>query len=111
MIKKKYYYQTKFPAEVIEEADDIFSKLSSAKVVDRTSTVHFTYYHVGLNDESWLYDSWEEFLSEYQKAERYVFTHNEKVGSLTVQNLLPSGTVTVEVGFPDRKDIESILSI
>jgi len=104
MNKTKYYYKTRFPAEVIESAHDLFlSKLDPKKDIESPHILS-----IGYGNEEWCYDSREEFLVEYPKAERYTFSHIVQGNDFHIWG---NGYVTVGVEFPNRADIESIFQV
>jgi len=105
MEKWKYYYKTRFSAEVIESAHDLFlSKLDSKKDIGGPHILSIDY-----GNETWCYDSREEFLVEYPKAENYSFTHFVQGNEFRIWGI--SYNVTVGVEFPNRADIESIFQV
>ena len=62
MEKRKYYYKTRFSAEVIESAHDLFlSKHDPKKDIESPHILSISY-----GNETWNYDSREEFLAEYR---------------------------------------------
>lgn len=105
MEKRKYYYMTRFPAEVIETAYDLFlSKIDPRK--DIAPTLIFV---VERESETWDYDSPEEFLTEYVKAKKYHMYHAAGGKHLRIRG--DDRWVGVEVQFPNRADIESVFQV
>ncbi|MBE9592478.1 MAG: hypothetical protein IMF19_03260, partial [Proteobacteria bacterium] len=105
MEKRKYYYKTRFPAEVIESAHDLFlSKLDPKKDIWAPSELLISY-----GNETWNYDSREEFLAEYPTAEGYSFDHIAQENRLIIKGDSYDASVLVE--FPNRADIESIFQV
>ena len=105
MEKRKYYYKTRFPAEVIESAHDLFlSKLDPKEDIENPDGLSISY-----ENETWNYDSREEFLAEYPKAEEYEFYHIAQKNRLFIMG--HSYDVSVSVEFPNRAEIESIFQV
>ncbi len=105
MKKRKYYYETIFPVEVIKEAYDLFlSKVNSKKKIDRPDTLL-----INFGNEEWYFDSLEEFLAGYPKAES--FHLQNYVQGKTINIFGHSNITEISVAFPNRADIESIFQI
>lgn len=105
MNKRKYYYKTRFPAEVIESAHDLFlSKLDSKEDIAGPSGLSINY-----GNEEWCYDSREEFLAEYPKAEGYLFDHIAQKSRLYIRG--DSYDVYISIESQNRSDIESIFHV
>lgn len=105
MRKLKYYYKTRFSAEVIKDAHDLFlSKLDPNKDITEPNVLSISY-----GNETWDYDSQEEFFAEYHKAEEYYFDHIEQKNRLIIKGDSYDSSVLVE--FPNRADIESIFQV
>jgi len=106
MKKVKYYYKTRFSAKIIKDAHDLFlSKLGlRGKIKKKPSILTIKY-----ANERWYYDSIEEFLAEFPKAESYSLSHCTLQGSLSILDY--DNNVDISVAFPNRSDIESIFQI
>ena len=105
MEKRKYYYKTRFFAEVIESAHDLFlSKHDPKKDIESPHILSISY-----GNETWNYDSREEFLAEYPTAEGYSFDHIKQENRLIIKGNSYDASVLVE--FPNRADIESIFQV
>jgi hypothetical protein len=102
MTKSKYYSNTKFPTQVIEEAHQLFL----SKVGWKESDGGPLGLRVSTGDESWEFDSVEEFLAEYPKANGYTFDHIAKGGRLFISS--DAKTAYVSVSFPSRPPIEAV---
>ena len=65
MEKSKYYHNVKFSARIIEEAHDLFlSQLDTTKEISNPTTMKVT-----TGNEEWNFDTRQEFLSGYLKAD------------------------------------------
>lgn len=110
MEKNKYYYATKFSAQVIEEAYNLFlSQLDTTKEIGKTSKMS-----VSIDDEEWTFDTLQEFLSEYPKGNRCFFYHQiqECVFGISLNEFIDEEDYTrVYVIFPERSKIESIFQV
>jgi len=106
MQKRKVYYGTRFPADVIDDAHKLFlSQLDAKKHIGPPSILSVT-----VGDESWCFDSREEFLSEYPEAESFEVAHVAQDNSLFIRTEGVSATY-VSVGFPTRAQIESVFQV
>ena len=105
MQKRKYYHNTRFPVNVVKKAHDVFlSKLDAEKEIDTPNQLEII-----LGDESWCFDTREEFLAKYSEADDFLFDHISQGNRLRVR---PYGTsVGVLVSFPSRFDIESVFQV
>jgi len=110
MEKNKYYYATKFPARVIEEAHNLFlSQLDATKEIGKPYKMS-----VSIGDEEWVFDTLQEFLSEYPKGNRCFFCHGIKECSFTVslnEFINDKEYTRVYVIFPERSKIELIFQV
>ena len=110
MEKNKYYYATKFSAQVIEEAYNLFlSQLDTTKEIGKASKMS-----VSIDDEEWTFDTPQEFLSEYPKGNRCFFYHQiqECVFGISLNEFIDEEDYTrVYVIFPERSKIELIFQI
>lgn len=106
MEKSKYYYDTRFPARVIEEAHDLFlSKLDPKKEIKIPQTLSIT-----KGRETWKFDSCEEFLAEYASSDSFYFDHIVQDNRLIVFQYSTNST-KVHISFPSRADIESVFNV
>jgi hypothetical protein len=105
MKKRKYYYNTRFPAQVINEAHNLFlSRLDQDKEID---SPQFLYAEIG--DEEWFFDTLEEFLTEYPKADVCSLRHDAQGKCLEIDGI--HNRASVGVGFPTRSDIEAVFQV
>jgi len=106
MKKQKFYYSTRFPAKVIEKAHDLFlSKLDKGK----NDTMTPGSMRISIGDESWDFNTLEEFLAEYPKADDFFFYHDTQSKNFTMSQYGVNASVSVQ--FPARSDIESIFQV
>ena len=106
MEKRKYYYNVKFSARVIEEAHDLFlSQLDTTKKIDNPLSMGVT-----IGDEEWGFDTRQEFLSEYPKGNGCLFTQRTQEYTFRV-SFIDKGYTRVDVEFPERSKIESIFQV
>ena len=106
MEKSKYYYRTRFPARVIEEAHDLFlSKLDPKKEIKTPQTLSIT-----KGEETWRFDSREEFLADYASSDLFQFNHDTLVNRLSVSQY-SANSPCVHVRFRLRADIESVFNV
>lgn len=107
MEKRKYYYNTRFPTNVIEEAHNLFlSKLDQGKEIDSPSDLSVT-----IGDESWCFNSRAEFLIKYPEAKHYSFDHIEQGNRLIISDYYLGSSVSIVVRFPTRNDIEEVFRV
>ncbi|MBA7579273.1 hypothetical protein ES708_21142 [subsurface metagenome] len=106
MEKRKYYYNVKFSARVIEEAHDLFlSQLDTTKKIDNPLSME-----VKIGYEEWGFDTRQEFLSEYPKGNECYLSHRTQECLFSVF-LLGKDFTRVYVEFPERSKIESIFQV
>jgi len=107
MEKSKYYHNVKFSAQVIEEAHDLFlSQLDSTKEIRNPTTMKVT-----TGNEEWNFDTRQEFLSGYLKADDCTFAHHEQECSLSIFLYSDEKYTSVTVEFSERSKIESIFQV
>lgn len=105
MEKIKYYYKTKFSADVLEEAHDLFlSKLDQSQEIVTPQTLKVTKGH-----ETWNLDTREEFLTECRDADSFCFDHiiQNKRLILDVSNFYSY----VHIKSSNRPEIEAIFNV
>lgn len=103
--KSKYYYKTRFSTEVIKTAYELFlSKLDPDKEIGNPNNLSITY-----ENESWCYDSLEEFLAECSKATSFRLSHLAQGNDIYISFYDDYTSVSVE--FPIKADIESIFQV
>lgn len=109
MEKSKYYYDTHFSIETLKKAHDLF--LMRASPSSKESSVYLTPQNltIYLKDEKWNFDTREEFFSEYLKADQFHFDHIKEKARLIVDGNTKS--VSVDVAFPSRHQIEEIFQV
>jgi hypothetical protein len=97
MIKSKYYYKTRFSADIFEEAHDLFlSKLDQTQDIKTPQTLRVT-----KRNESWDLDSREEFLTECRSADSFYFDHMAQNKRLLF-NFYDFGTTNIHVASSSR---------
>lgn len=107
MKKSKYYHNVKFSARVIEEAHDLFlSQLDTAKEIRMPITMEVT-----IGNEIWNFDTRQEFLSEYLKADDCMFSHSVQECGLRIYLESDEKYTSVTVEFLERSKIESIFQV
>lgn len=106
MEKIKYFSNTKFPSEVIEAAHDLFlSKLDTKKEIGIPSVLR-----VSRGNETWNFDSREEFLTEYVNGQDYCFDHISQKNRLRIYTM-SNNSVCVLVESPSRQFIEAVFHV
>ena len=106
MQKIKDYSNTFFPSYVIKEAHDLFlSKLDKDKGIGIPSELT-----IKIGDETWDFDSIEEFLADYPKSSYYQLVHFAQENRIMILGDNP-GATTVLVKFTNRALIESVFQI
>jgi predicted nucleotide-binding protein len=107
MKKRKTYHKTRFATEVIQSAYNVF--ISKTGMKGEKTRPRFLW--VSYGNETWDYDSIDEFLAEYPKAERYAF--EKAVDNPWRMFDIHGNTDTVSIGieFPKRVDIEAIFQV
>ena len=105
MQKNKTYPRTRFPSRVIEEAYDVFlSALDPKKKVKPPQSLDIT-----RGSETWSFDSFDEFLAEYPKAQRFHFDHIAGDARLILWGNPRESEVKVR--FSKRSQIEAVFQI
>jgi predicted nucleotide-binding protein len=106
MKKSKYYYKTRFSADVLEEAHDLFlSKLDQKHKIEIPQQLCVT-----KGQETWELDSREEFLTECRSADSFHFDHITQNKRL-ILDISRSGTSYVCVDSSSRPEIGSIFNV
>lgn len=108
MEKSKHYYNVKFPAEVIEDAYNLFLKKQLHEEEDIKKPQELL---IGYGNESWCFDSVDEFLAEYPKSESYNLDHIVKENRFIIRSFFSNSITRVTIRFQNRKDIESIFNV
>ncbi|MBU4348568.1 nucleotide-binding protein [Patescibacteria group bacterium] len=107
MKKSKYYHNVKFSARVVEEAHDLFlSQLDTTKEIRKPTTMEVT-----IGNEIWNFDTRQEFLSEYLKADDCMFSHSVQECGLRIYLESDEKYTSVTVEFLERSKIESIFQV
>jgi len=84
MQKTKHYYKCKFPISTVKDAHTYFlSLLDSTKSISKPTNLTITQ-----GCETWEYDTFEEFITEYNDADKYWFDH---IGRESEKRLLIGG--------------------
>ncbi|MCA9374406.1 nucleotide-binding protein [Candidatus Peregrinibacteria bacterium] len=105
MQKGKYYYTCKFSIQTIRSAHAQFlSTLDTSKRIEAPSALSITKGH-----ETWEYDTVDEFLAEYNKADDYYFDHIEQNKRLIIRSNEHNCYVLAKS--KDRGEIEAIFQI
>lgn len=105
MKKTKYYYDTRFPVNVLEDAHNLFlSKQDADSQIERPFELE-----IEVNDEAWNFDNLEEFLAEYPKAKGFSLYHRIHKN---IFHIYSEGTKTcVNVTFSARHSIEDVFRV
>ena len=109
MKKMKSYYDTRFSAEVIEQADNVFlSKLEQNEMIITPQILSVT-----KGDETWELDNREEFITECRSADSYHLYHfaQDKGLSLVLRSHNVSQVQVVQVASSSRSEIEAIFNV
>lgn len=106
MKKEKDYRDTRFSANVIEAAHNVF--LSFLDEEQRKSVPITMSTKIG--EEQWSFDSREEFLTEYSKSD-YALFHHIPTGGTSVFFSLYERSASIQVAFPSRQQIESVFAV
>ncbi len=101
MQKSKWYAKTRFSPEVLREAAQVFVTASSCEESERGIL------ETASGDESWHFDTPEEFYAAARDADTYTFTLRAKAGELRVM-LFETGNSQVSIGLDTRASIESV---
>jgi predicted nucleotide-binding protein len=103
MEKQKIYYPTKFPVSTINEVCQIFKNKSGDDKPYISCTMDFS-------DETWTFNSLDEFISEYPNALTFYFKVSSPQLSIDIQCSIRN-RVIVTVRSDDRNTIQSIFKI
>ncbi len=107
MEKKKHYYNCKFSLSTIKEAHITFlSLLDKTKEIGISSSLTVT-----RGDETWEYDTFEEFIVAYKDADDYWFDHIETEQKKRFIVHGDENMVSVIVKSQERKEIEKMFQI
>ncbi len=107
MKKSKNYAYTRFSADVLREAIEMFrTKTNSGKAA--WSVIM----GADVGDSTWHYDSLEEFLADYRKC-RGGASYRENNGAATVELWIHVflGATGIAVAAPDRDNIEAVFGV
>ena len=105
MQKRKYYYKTFFTVNVVEEAHNLFlSKLDQEEEANVPNDMTVTIGH-----ESWSFDTREEFLGDYPKADSFRFDHISQGNRIIVESY--DTQTSVVVSFPLRQDVQDVFRV
>jgi len=105
MNKTKYYPNSRFSAQVLQEAYDHYVSCLPKKHKESKPQEM----SVKSGDESWSFDSREEFFAEVPKAESYSLDHI--AGKRRLRIVCDSRWTLVLVQFPGRRKIESVFAV
>lgn len=106
MKKSKYYYNVKFPVRVVEEAYNFFvSKLDNTKEIKPPRILEIT-----IGEETWCFDTKEEFFADYPRADEYHFNHYVEGNQFTI--IGPSKNyIFIKVELPTWEKLEAVFQI
>ena len=108
MKKSKRYEYTRFSADVLREAIQVFQTKT-----DRGKPAWSVHMSVDVGDSTWRHDSSEEFFADYRKAHggaMYRENNGDATVELYVQAFKEHGAL-VEVAAPDRGSIEAVFEV
>lgn len=107
MEKTKYYYTCRFSLKTVKDAHAKFlSLLDETKEISTPSTLRIT-----KGDETWDYDTFEEFIAAYNDADDYWFDHIETEQRKRLIIRGDRNALHVLVESKERKEIENIFQI
>lgn len=106
MKKTKYYYNSRFPADVISQAH----KLLLSKLDSKQGHIVTAIFSVSSGEETWGYDSIEEFLAEYPRSQES-FLANYFSGGPGIEISSRKSCTVVTVNLASRADIQSIFQV
>src|SRR5205807_4401473 len=104
MKKTKQYWYTRFSADVLREAIELFRSKTNRGKPPQSETMQ-----VDVGDSTWHHDSSDEFFADYRKADGTAI-YRESDGSATVELVFYAfeDFAKVEVTAPDRGSIEAV---
>jgi hypothetical protein len=108
MKKSKQYFYTRFSADVLREAIEVFrAKTNQGK------PAYFVSMSVEVGDSNWHHDSSEEFFADYRKALGGASYRENSGGADTFELhvLAFNDAAVVAVAAPDRGSIEAVFDI
>jgi len=105
MKKRKCYYNTKFPAPVLEEAHNKFRSILNLEGEGN----RFQHLSAKIGEELWGFDSKVEFLAEYPKSHFYMFDQIESDWRFNLAG--ENNTVDIEITLPEKKQIETVFAV
>jgi predicted nucleotide-binding protein len=99
--KSKIYYNVRFGANTLENFYKIYvEKTKTSKTRPAEAIVHF-------DEESWQYDTIEEFLTECPKANHYVLRlYHDADHTISIQQIAQNVKARIEM--PNRNEIEAL---
>jgi predicted nucleotide-binding protein len=108
MKKSKQYDYTRFSADVLREAIEVFRAKTN-----RGKPARFVTMSVQVGDSEWHHDSSEEFFADYRKAQGGAFYRENCGGADTFELHVQAfkDAELVEVAAPDRNSIEAVFEI
>jgi hypothetical protein len=107
MRKSKFYEETIFDSEFIELAVNMFSTLSGSKDFDEAKVG----LSVSIHDETWSYDTFSEFLADYQKSpEAFYLMLRHKEYAMTIKCEYLPGFINVSINAPSRGDVVKLFN-
>ena len=119
MHKNKKYQRTRFRAEVLREAIELFEQITETS--GRAVESGFNTLSVTFSDETWRYDKLAEFLADYRKGvsaklrrDRTVFvndTRNEFSLELTMYAHDHLNETEISVSAPTREQIQEVFEV
>lgn len=107
MKKSKMYFYTRFSADVLREAIEVFRAKTN-----RGKPAWSVKMSVDAGDSEWEHDSSEEFFADYRKAHGKAF-YRENNNDATVELIIYASkdAASVDVAAPDRGSIEAVFEI
>lgn len=107
MEKSKSYEYTRFSADVVREAINVFRAKTN-----RGKPAGFVMMSAVVGDSEWHYDSLEEFFADYRKAHGDAnYWENNGVNSVRLRLSAYDHATRAEVAAPDRDSIEAVFEI
>lgn len=110
MKKTKEYLHTKFSADVLREAIDIFDVINDAKNHKEKSP--WLYLSIELDESSWMHDSEEEFFADYRQnpiRAHYSRIFSEPKSELDIS--VRKNSAEVSISFQERSSIHSVFDV
>ena len=108
VMKRKFYYNTRFNPKVIKAAHDLFlekqKQIKDSEIGPPQSLV------IVIGDETWDFDFIEEFLALLPKANRYTFNHIINDNCLRIDTAYGNAEAVV-VEFPQKAHVDAVFQV